>query len=192
MSWGQHINLCTLVPLCLTAIHWKLRSMNALDRYLCNIGQADKFKKVWKNVRLTVHTKMAAYKDLHPHFALREWNMDSPLQTRDRSEHVPYVQSEAHPRHQVAWLSHKQGDHHVYPAAEPADIATAAMTLLAWPHAPHVRWEDSKGQLVSGTRLQEHPHLCFQDVCKRDLKSFNTDVERWEQITSAQDQWRQK
>ena len=35
------------------------------------------------------------------------------------------------------------------------------------------------GELVSGTRLLEHPHLQFKGICKHDLKLLDMDVDSW-------------
>ena len=48
-------------------------------------------------------------------------------------------------------------------------------------------------ELATGNkREQERPHLRFRDVCKRDLKSVDINVEWWEELASDRDRWRQE
>jgi len=47
------------------------------------------------------------------------------------------------------------------------------------------------GELASGKRSTGRPHLRFKDVCKRDMKATEIDVNKWEQLAGDRSQWRQ-
>ena len=47
------------------------------------------------------------------------------------------------------------------------------------------------GGLVQGNRPRGRPQLRYKDICKRDLKALEIDLNRWETLTSEHSGWRQ-
>ena len=47
------------------------------------------------------------------------------------------------------------------------------------------------GELVQGKRPTGRPLLRYKDVCKRDLKALEIDLNRWETLASDRSAWRQ-
>ena len=45
------------------------------------------------------------------------------------------------------------------------------------------------GKLDRGTRKTGCPHLCFKDVCKRDMKSAGIDIESWKLMVKDHSTW---
>ena len=45
-------------------------------------------------------------------------------------------------------------------------------------------------ELVVGKRNVGRPRLRYEDVCKRDLKSLNVDIDEWEKLTEDRNKWR--
>ena len=45
-------------------------------------------------------------------------------------------------------------------------------------------------ELVVGKYNVSGPRLCYKDVCKRDLKSLNVDIDEWEKLTDDRNKWR--
>ncbi len=46
------------------------------------------------------------------------------------------------------------------------------------------------GELTVGKRSQGRPHQCFRNVCKRDLRDCEIDVQEWEALVEDRDEWR--
>jgi len=48
------------------------------------------------------------------------------------------------------------------------------------------------GELKSGSRCKDRPHLRYMDVCKRDLKSTNINSDTWEAVAENRTVWKQQ
>jgi len=46
------------------------------------------------------------------------------------------------------------------------------------------------GDLASGKRAIGRPRLRYKDVCKRDMKALDIDIESWEDIAANRARWR--
>lgn len=46
------------------------------------------------------------------------------------------------------------------------------------------------GEFASGKRARERHHLRFTDVCKRDKKAMNIDIDRLEDVANDRTRWR--
>ena len=46
------------------------------------------------------------------------------------------------------------------------------------------------GELAEGTRPTGRPRLRYKDVCKRDMKTANIDVNQWESFANDRPIWR--
>ena len=47
------------------------------------------------------------------------------------------------------------------------------------------------GELAQGKRPTSRPQLRYKDVCKRDLKAMDIDLNTWEAVASDRTAWRQ-
>ena len=47
------------------------------------------------------------------------------------------------------------------------------------------------GELVQGNHLRGRPQQRYKEICKRDLKALEMDLNRWETLTSERSAWRQ-
>ena len=47
-------------------------------------------------------------------------------------------------------------------------------------------------ELAKGKRARGRLHIRFRDVCKRDMKSVDIDVRRWEDLAIDRNKWRQE
>ena len=47
------------------------------------------------------------------------------------------------------------------------------------------------GELARGSRLVGRPNLRYKDMCKKDLKDFDIDLDNWEGLASERPAWRQ-
>ena len=60
--------------------------------------------------------------------------------------------------------------------------------VLAWPCPPYGGWLNSKdilyGELTSGQRSTGCLQLRHKDVCKRDMKVLNININSWEDLTT--------
>ena len=45
-------------------------------------------------------------------------------------------------------------------------------------------------ELLVDKRSVGRPRLRYKDVCKRDLKSLNVDIDEWEKLTDDRNKWR--
>ncbi|KAK7095695.1 hypothetical protein V1264_005069 [Littorina saxatilis] len=48
------------------------------------------------------------------------------------------------------------------------------------------------GELASGKRAQGRPQLRYRDVCKRDMKALDMDINGWEDLAQDRARWRQE
>ena len=48
------------------------------------------------------------------------------------------------------------------------------------------------GELATGARCRGYPQLCFNDVCKHDMKACNIDTESWEAFADDRTLWKQQ
>ena len=93
--------------------------------------------------------------------------------------------------------------HHHIPSIEalgrtliPNILSVLQQCRLRWLRHVHCMADDRipkdilYAQLATGSRSQERPNFCFKDVCKSDLKQFDMDSKRWDELAKDRRLWR--
>ena len=96
----------------------------------------------------------------------------------------------------ITWQDKVPNNTILMSAGIPTMYSTLKQRRMRW--LGHVvRMEDDRiprdilyGELVQGKRPIGRPKLRFKDICKRDLKALNIDLETWEAAASDRAAWR--
>lgn len=139
-------------------------------------------KRVWENMKLTTNTKTAVYRAYRLSTLWQE-KMDHLHLPKALPEHFPAQMPGSDAQHILEGPCSKQGcigpswtNKHVHPPHTEA-------TSLAWSHPPHGRCilkDFLYGELASGSCPAGRPQLCYNDFCKRNLKSADIHLDAWE------------
>lgn len=153
-------------------------------------------KRVWTNGKLTEHTKVQVYKACVMSTLLygsEAWTLRAKHEHKLNAFHMRCLRRILN----ITWQDKVTNTSVLERAEIPAMYTTLKQRRMRW--LGHVVRMDCGripkdllyGELVSGSRPTGRPKLRFKDVCKRDLKSLNVDVDTWEAKASERPAWRE-
>ena len=146
-------------------------------------------KRVWENKKLTTHTKAAVYRACVLSTLIngsKSWTLYSGQERRFNTFHMRNLGRILN----INWSNHVTNTDVLARMGLPSMYTLLQQRRLRW--LGHVRrMSDGQipkdlmyGQLAAGSQAQGHPMLCFRDVCKRNLKSLDIDVNTWEDLAA--------
>ena len=153
-------------------------------------------KRVWSNSKLTEHTKVQVYKACVVSTLLygsEAWTLRAKQEHKLNAFHMRCLRRILN----ITWQDRVTN----ISVLERADIFSMYSLLkqrrMRW--LGHVvRMESGRipkdllyGELVLGSRPVGRPKLRYKDVCKRDLKALNIDINMWETTACDRPAWRQ-
>ncbi|KAK7107102.1 hypothetical protein V1264_015078 [Littorina saxatilis] len=120
--------------------------------------------------------------------SMRQRVVDPLLKAGKEAEHIPHAQPTADPRNQVVRPGNQQrgpGTCYIMPSM----YTLLRQLRLRW--FGHVRKHLLYDELASGKRAQGRPQLCYRDVCKRDMKALDMNINGLEDLAQDRARWRQ-
>ena len=153
-------------------------------------------KRVWTNSKLTEHTKVQVYKACVISTLLygsEAWTLRAKQEHKLNAYHMRCLRRILN----ITWQD-KVTNTSVLERAEILSMYSLLKQRRMHWLGHVVRMEDGRipkdllyGELTLGSRPTGRPKLRFKDVCKRDLKALNVDVNTWEATASERSAWRQ-
>ena len=153
--------------------------------------------RVWENLKLTVATKMAVYKACIISTLLygsETWTTYAKQEQKLNSFHMCSLRRILG----IIWSDRVPNAQVLKRAGLPTMYTLLRLRRLSW--LGHVRrMEDGRipkdilnSELASGKRSVGRPQLRYKDVCKRDLKALNTNIQCWDDMAADRNSWRSK
>ena len=153
-------------------------------------------ERVWNNNMLTISTKVAVFHACVLSTLLygsESWTVYASQEKKLNTFYMRCLRRILH----IKWQDHITNGEVLDRAKTTSLITILTQRRLRW--LGHIyRMEDGRipkdllyGELASGKRSTGRPHLRFKDVCKRDMKATEIDVNKWEQLAGDRSQWRQ-
>ena len=154
-------------------------------------------QRVWRNNKLTVHTKMNVYSACVLSTLLygsESWTLYSRQERRLNTFHMRNLRRIL----DIKWQDHITNEEVLSRAQMPSLYTMLQQRRLRWLGHVH-RMADGRipkdllyGELATGSRAPGRPNLRFKDVCKRDMKSMGIDIESWEECADNRALWSQE
>lgn len=152
-------------------------------------------KRVWENNKLTTVTKVAVYRACVLSTLLygsESWTTYSRQEHRLNSFHLRCLRRILG----ITWQDRVTNAEVLDRAKLPSMFTLLSQRRLRWLGHVH-RMKDGRipkdmfyGELAAGSRPKGRPTLRYKDVCKRDLKSADISVDKWEEVAADRDAWR--
>ena len=154
-------------------------------------------KRVWDNAKLTLNTKMTVYRACVLSVLLygsESWTLYSRQERRLNTFHMRSLRRILG----IKWSDRITNNEVFRRAATPSIYTLLRQRRLRW--LGHVRrMQDGRipkdllyGELATGKRARGRPQLRFKDVCKRDMKALDMDIDGWEDLAQDRSRWRQE
>jgi len=152
-------------------------------------------KRVWKNSKLTEQTKITIYKACVISTLLygsEAWTLRAKLEHKLNIFHLRCLRRILG----VTWQDKVTNNTILQRAGIPSMYCLLKQRRMRW--LGHlVRMEDGRipkdllyGELTYGKRPTGRPKLRYKDICKRDLKALNIDINSWEALAHNRQAWR--
>ena len=152
-------------------------------------------KRVWTNKKLSEHTKTQVYRACVLSTLLygsEAWTLRAKQEHKLNAFHMRCLRRILN----ITWQDKVPNTEVLERAALPSMYTILKQRRMRW--LGHVvRMDDGRipkdllyGELAQGSRATGRPHLRFKDVCKRDLKALNIDLNTWEETASQRATWR--
>ena len=152
-------------------------------------------KKVWENKKLTTRTKMMVYQACVLStllYGAESWTTYAVQEQRLNVFHLRCLRRILH----ITWKDYKTNGEILSKAKMTSIFTILSKHRLRW--IGHVRrMPDGRipkdilyGQLSIGERARGRPKLRYTDVCKRDMKYTDINVQTWEQLAEDRGTWR--
>jgi hypothetical protein len=153
-------------------------------------------QRVWKNKKLTINTKIAVYRACVLStllYASETWTLYSRQERRLSAFHMRCLRRILG----IAWQDHVTNNEVLQRAEMKSMTTLLRQRRLRWLGHVH-RMEDGRipkdilySELAKGKRTTGRPHLRYKDVCKRDIKALDIDINEWEELAGDRSRWRQ-
>lgn len=151
--------------------------------------------RVWENPKLTTQTKMAVYRACIVSTLLygsESWTIYAKQEKKLNSYHMRCLRRILG----ISWNDKVPNSQVLACAGLPTMYTLLRQCRLRW--LGHVRrMEDGRipkdilyGELAHSKRPQGRPQLRYKDVCKRDMKALDINIETWEDIAANRSSWR--
>ena len=153
-------------------------------------------QRVWNNKKLTINTKVAVYRACVLStllYASKTWTLYSKQEKRLSAFHMRCLRRILG----VTWQDRVSNNEVLQQAKMVSMTTLLRQRRLRW--LGHVcRMDEGRipkdilySELATGKRTAGRPHLRFRDVCKRDLKALEIDIDNWEELAQDRSKWRQ-
>ena len=153
-------------------------------------------KKAWNNSKLTEHTKIQIYRACVVSTLLygsESWTLRAGQERKLNAFHMRSLRRILN----INWQDKVTNNTVLERAGCTSMYTLLKLRRMRW--LGHVvRMDDGRipkdllyGELVEGKRPIGRPQLRFKDVCKRDLKALNFNLNNWETIALERSAWRQ-
>ena len=152
-------------------------------------------KRVWTNSELTMKTKMAVYNACVVSTLLygsETWTTYTRQEKRLNSFHLRSLRRIL----DISWQDKVTNSEVLSRAGLPSMYTLLRQRRLRWLGHVH-RMEDGRiprdilyGELAAGKRSTGRPQLRFKDVCKRDMKALDINIQSWEDLASNRCHWK--
>lgn len=152
-------------------------------------------KRVWQNHNLTEKTKLRVYQACVLStllYSSETWTTYASQEKKLNSFHLRCLRRIL----RIQWQDKVPNTEVLERAGINSMLAILSERRLRW--LGHVRRMDPGripkdllyGELVEGTRLTGRPRLRYKDVCKKDMKLSDIDVNSWECLADDRSAWR--